>query len=90
MNGRIAARYSSRRRSLGGLGNAAAAARMSFMRSSLAGWVANRVDPGMARADDSVADLRARLPAPLVADLAWGAAGAVPAGALAALGLAPA
>lgn len=57
---------------------------------ALAGWVANRVDPGMARADDSVADLRARLPAPLVADLAWGAAGAVPTGALAALGLAPA
>ena len=56
----------------------------------LSGWVANRIDPGMARADDSVSDLRARLPAPLVADLAWGAAGAVPAGALAALGLAPA
>jgi dethiobiotin synthetase len=56
---------------------------------ALAGWVANRVDPGMARADDSVAELRARLPAPLVADLGWGAAGAVPAGALAALGLAP-
>ena len=56
---------------------------------ALAGWVANRVDPGMARADDSVAGLRARLPAPLVADLDWGAARAMPAGALAALGLAP-
>ncbi len=56
---------------------------------ALAGWVANRVDPGMARADDSVAELRARLRAPLVADLRWGAAAALAAGALAALGLLP-
>ncbi|MCC7215144.1 MAG: dethiobiotin synthase [Burkholderiales bacterium] len=54
----------------------------------LAGWVANRVDPGMARAGDSVAELAVRLAAPLVADLHWGAGAALPGGALAALGLA--
>lgn len=36
----------------------------------LAGWIASRVDPAMTLADASVAALRARLPAPLVADLA--------------------
>ena len=35
----------------------------------LAGWIACRVDPAMARADESVAALRERLPAPLLADL---------------------
>jgi len=55
----------------------------------LAGWVANRIDSGMARADDSVAELAARLAAPLVADLGWDAGAALPRGALAALGLAP-
>jgi dethiobiotin synthetase len=39
----------------------------------LAGWVANRVDPGMPAADACVADLEARLAAPLVADIAWNA-----------------
>jgi dethiobiotin synthetase len=34
-----------------------------------AGWIACRVDPGMAEADASVAALRERLPAPLLADL---------------------
>jgi len=34
-----------------------------------AGWIASRVDPGMAQADASVAALRERLPAPLLADL---------------------
>ena len=38
---------------------------------SLAGWIANRIDPAMERADDNVADLAARLPGPLVADIAW-------------------
>lgn len=38
----------------------------------LAGWVANRIDPGMAAAEESIAALDARLPAPRVADLAWG------------------
>lgn len=40
----------------------------------LAGWVANRIDPHMARADDSVAALAERLPAPLVADMGFGSA----------------
>jgi dethiobiotin synthetase len=53
----------------------------------LAGWIANRIDPAMVAADASVAALVARLPAPLVADLAWGEA-ALPGGALARL-LAP-
>ncbi len=56
---------------------------------ALAGWVANRIDPGMARAADSVAELAARLPAPLVADVAWGVAPALPGSALATLGLLP-
>jgi len=38
----------------------------------LAGWVANRIDPAMEAADETVAALDARLPAPRVADLAWG------------------
>jgi len=37
----------------------------------LAGWVANRIDPAMRAADESVAALAAMLPAPLVADLPW-------------------
>jgi dethiobiotin synthetase len=37
----------------------------------LAGWVANRIDREMDAADDNVATLAARLPAPLVADIAW-------------------
>ncbi|HEY6894091.1 MAG TPA: dethiobiotin synthase [Rhodanobacteraceae bacterium] len=36
----------------------------------LAGWIANRVDPEMARADENLATLRARLEAPLVGVLA--------------------
>jgi dethiobiotin synthetase len=40
---------------------------------SLAGWVANRIDPAMLRADDNVAALRALVPGPLVADVAEGA-----------------
>lgn len=38
---------------------------------SLAGWVANRVDPDMLYADENVEALRARLPAPLVASIPY-------------------
>ncbi len=38
----------------------------------LAGWIANRVDPAMEAAGDTLSALDARLPAPRVADLAWG------------------
>jgi dethiobiotin synthetase len=54
---------------------------------ALAGWIASRVDPAMAAADASVAALVERIPAPLLADLAWGAR-ALPADALARLGAA--
>ncbi|MEO8303847.1 MAG: dethiobiotin synthase [Betaproteobacteria bacterium] len=40
-----------------------------------AGWVANRIDPAMKEADANVSLLAERLPAPLVADLHWAAAG---------------
>lgn len=40
---------------------------------ALAGWVANRIDPSMLRADDNVAELARLLPAPMVADVAFGA-----------------
>ncbi len=39
-----------------------------------AGWVANRIDAEMREGDANVAALAARLPAPLCADFAWGAA----------------
>ncbi|ANB19113.1 dethiobiotin synthase [Dokdonella koreensis] len=32
----------------------------------LAGWIANRIDPAMERADDNIASLTGRLPAPLL------------------------
>ncbi len=58
---------------------------------TLAGWIANRVDPKMPMAAENVAALAARLPAPLVADLPWCAsddsAAELPEGALGALGL---
>ena len=38
---------------------------------AFAGWIANRIDPAMDAADDNVAALAQRLPAPLVADLGW-------------------
>ena len=44
----------------------------------LAGWVANRIDPAMRAADESVATLIATLPAPLIAEFAWRADGAPP------------
>lgn len=37
----------------------------------LAGWVANRVDPGMAAFEENLADLEARLPAPCLAVIPW-------------------
>ena len=40
---------------------------------TLAGWVANRIDPAMLRADDNVDELRSLIPVPLVADVAYGA-----------------
>jgi dethiobiotin synthetase len=39
----------------------------------LAGWVANRIDPAMREGNANVATLAERLPAPLVADIAWNA-----------------
>ena len=41
---------------------------------TLAGWVANRIDPAMQAADDNIAYLRSRLGAPLLADVPHGAA----------------
>lgn len=40
---------------------------------SLAGWIANRVDPAMARSDDNLDTLRARLDAPLLGVIDHGA-----------------
>ena len=55
---------------------------------TLAGWIANRIDPGMARADENVAELAALLPAPLLADAAWGSAPHLAAASLSKLNLA--
>ncbi|MNL67767.1 ATP-dependent dethiobiotin synthetase BioD 1 [compost metagenome] len=38
---------------------------------TLAGWVANRVDPEMDAVDENIAFLRARLGAPLLADVPY-------------------
>jgi dethiobiotin synthetase len=54
---------------------------------TLAGWVANRIDPAMERADDNVADLVARLRAPCVADFRFGAVPRFEVSALRTLGL---
>ncbi len=54
-----------------------------------AGWVANRIDPAAARADDTVAELTSRLPAPRVADLSWRGGPAFDKDALATLDLIP-
>ena len=48
----------------------------------LAGWVANRVDPTMPRAEDNVAALGALIGMAAVADRPWGAAGGLPRAAL--------
>jgi dethiobiotin synthetase len=53
----------------------------------LAGWVANRIDSRMERGDDNVAALRARLRAPLVADVARGGSPRFTPSALVALGV---
>lgn len=45
---------------------------------AFAGWVANRIDPGMARAGDNVQALSERLRAPLIADIPFGAASDFP------------
>jgi dethiobiotin synthetase len=42
----------------------------------LVGWIANRIDPEMEAASANVAALAERLPAPLIADVAWHADGA--------------
>ena len=58
---------------LGCLNHARLSARAICERGlEFAGWVANRIDPAMARADDNVADLARRLDAPLLADLRYG------------------
>lgn len=38
---------------------------------NLAGWIANRVDPGMLAGEENLATLRAMLPAPLLAEIPW-------------------
>ena len=38
----------------------------------LAGWIANRIDPSMARAEENVETLKRRLRAPLLADVPFG------------------
>jgi dethiobiotin synthetase len=74
---------------LGCLGHALAAELAIRARGlELAGWIASRVDPAMAHAQASVDALRERFPAPLVADLAFGAA-ALPADGLRRLGPRP-
>jgi len=47
----------------------AAAIRSSGLR--LVGWVANRIDPGCEQQDGNISTLQQRLPAPLLADLAY-------------------
>ena len=44
----------------------------------LAGWVANRIDPVMARAEENVEALKRRLRAPLLADVPFGPASEFP------------
>lgn len=46
----------------------------------LAGWVANRIDPQMAAADENLAHLRAKLGAPLLGVVPWSATPPDPAG----------
>ena len=44
----------------------------------LAGWIANRIDPAMARAEENVEALKKRLRAPLLADVPFGPASEFP------------
>ena len=53
----------------------------------LVGWIANRIDPAMPRADDNVTELAQWLDAPLLADLSYGAPAHVAPAVLAALNL---
>ena len=39
---------------------------------SLAGWVANRIDPNMTAIEENIVTLKAMLDAPCIADVAWG------------------
>ncbi len=48
------------------------AAAIAADRCRLVGWIANRIDPAMARADDNIASLRARIEAPLLGVVAHG------------------
>ena len=54
---------------------------------ALAGWIATRIDPQMAYADENVAWLSSEIPAPRVADFANSIPGPLPRDALATLGL---
>lgn len=40
---------------------------------ALSGWIASRIDPAMVAGDENVGTLVRRLPAPLLADIGWGA-----------------
>lgn len=74
---------------LGCLNHALLSARAIRARGlDLRGWVANRIEPTMERAGDNVAELAARLDAPLIADLRWNDAAAFDFDALRRLGLA--
>lgn len=55
----------------------------------LSGWVANRIDPAMPLARENVDAIAARLAAPLVAEVEWGAPARFAPAALAQLGLGP-
>jgi dethiobiotin synthetase len=52
-----------------------------------AGWVANRIDPAMPRAEDNIAELVERLDAPMLADVHWNASPCFRSDALRLLGL---
>jgi dethiobiotin synthetase len=41
---------------------------------TLAGWVANRIDPNMLAIEENISTLKAMLKAPFIADVAWGKA----------------
>lgn len=45
----------------------------------LVGWIGNRIDPEMLRAEDNLSTLKSRLPAPLLGVIAHGASDAIPA-----------
>jgi dethiobiotin synthetase len=45
---------------------------------AFAGWVANRIDPAMARADENIESLRRRLRGPLLATVPFGSVSGFP------------